>query len=182
MLEGTRISKSIDADAFSSFYKDGDTATLGGCVALQRDTDALTDATDIVDSTGLRFDGSKFVDESGTPQTFYIVDGELMPEQPYLVVRVSATTDGVEISPTVAEQFELKHPDYKYNGYSISDNSSGNNTYLNEIWNRNRDRQVGDLAEHSGIARASVTFSSDNKRFKRTPKSDKVLGDQTKKL
>lgn len=29
---------------------------------------------------------------------------------------------------------------------------------------------------------ASVTFSSDNKRFKRTPKSDKVLGDQTKKL
>ena len=29
---------------------------------------------------------------------------------------------------------------------------------------------------------ASVTFSSDNKKFKRTPKSDKVLGDQTKKL
>lgn len=33
-----------------------------------------------------------------------------------------------------------------------------------------------------GIQSASVTFSSDNKRFKRTPKSDKVLGDQTKKL
>ena len=30
--------------------------------------------------------------------------------------------------------------------------------------------------------KASVTFSSDNKKFKRTPKSDKVLGDQTKKL
>lgn len=33
-----------------------------------------------------------------------------------------------------------------------------------------------------GPGKASVTFSSDNKRFKRTPKSDKVLGDQTKKL
>ena len=28
--------------------------------------------------------------------------------------------------------------------------------------------------------KASVTFSSDNKKFKRTPKSDKVLSDKTK--
>lgn len=62
-----------------------------------------------------------------------------------------------------------------YNGYSISDNSSGNNTYLNEIWNRNRDRQVGDLAEHSGIARENIV-TEEARWYNRTNNPDTGTG------
>ena len=43
-------------------------------------------------------------------------------------------------------------------------------------------REKNRVAFVKKLKKASVTFSSDNKKFKRTPKSDKVLGDQTKKL
>ena len=76
---------------------------------------------DIINSTGLKFEGSNFVDKMGNPNVFYIIDGELMKAQPDLVVRVSATTDAVEISDNVAQQFNKKYPGYTYNGYGITE-------------------------------------------------------------
>ena len=156
ILAGTEISKSIDADNFAKFFQDGDTASLGGCIALKRDTDALTDATNIVDSTGLRFDGSKFVNESGKPNVFYIVEGELMEGKVDAVVRISATTDAVELSDSVANKFHNKYPNYKYNGYDITDNSSANNTYLNEIWTKQSQKQVPELSALSGVSEDNI--------------------------
>ena len=153
---GTRVSKSIDKDTFEKFYTQDDEARLSGCVALQRDTDALVNDLDIINSTGLKFEGSNFVDKKGNPNVFYIVDGELMKSQPDLVVRVSATADGIEISDKVAQQFNKKYPDYKYNGYSITDVSSSNDTYLNEIWTRQSHSQVKELSGLTGISEENI--------------------------
>ena len=175
VLPGTRVSKSIDKDTFDNFYSQGEKATLSGCVALQRDTDALGDASDIINSTGLKFEGSKFVDEAGKPNVFYIVDGELMEAQPDLVVRVSATTDGIEISEKVVQQFYEKYPDYKYNGYSITDVSSSNDTYLNEIWTRHSQSQVEELSSLTGISEENIV-TEQAKWYNRTTNPDTGTG------
>jgi len=153
---GTQISKSIDADSFKNFYKDGNRATIGGCTALKRDTDALLSDLELIDSTGLRFEGSHFINTSGDPNVFYLVEGELMSGQPDLVVRVSATTDSVNLSDEVVNKFSNKHPDYLYNGYKINDVSSANNTYLNEIWTRNSEKQVSELSKLTGVSTDNI--------------------------
>ena len=147
---GTQISKSIDAGTFKQYYQNGSKATLGGCTALKRDTDALLSDLELINSTGLKFEGSNFINDAGEPNIFYLVEGELMKGQPELVVRVSATTDAVELSDNVAKKFSSKYPNYLYNGYKIND-VSHNNSYLNEIWTRNSTKQVPELSEITGI-------------------------------
>ena len=157
VLPGTRISKSITDADFIKYYGQGKTAKLGGCIALQRDTDTLANATEIIHSTGLIFDDSKFVDGLGNPRVFYIVDGELLPKQSNnVVVRISATADGIEINEHVAQQFAAKFPEYQYHGYSITDNGSSNDTYLNEIWTRYSQGQVSELSDLSGINEENI--------------------------
>lgn len=111
---------------------------------------------ELIDFTGLRYDDSHFVDASGNPNVFYLVEGELMGDQPDLVVRVSATTDSVNLSDEVVNKFTNKHPDYLYNGYKINDVSSANNTYLNEIWTRNSEKQVTELSKITGISSENI--------------------------
>ena len=96
------------------------------------------------------------MDKKGNPNVFYIIDGELMKAQPDLVVRVSATTDAVEISDSVAQQFNKKYPDYTYNGYSVTDVTSSNDTYLNEIWTKHSESQVDELSRLTGISKDNI--------------------------
>ncbi|WP_458457855.1 pre-toxin TG domain-containing protein [Pseudobutyrivibrio sp.] len=153
---GTKVCKAIDEETFKAFYGEGQKATLGGCIALERDVSCLDNATEIVDSTGLRFEGSNFVDNSGNTNVFYMVEGELKNGQPDVVVRVSATTDAVELNDAVVKQFTEAHPDYEYNGFKIDDNSSANNTYLNEIWSRNSEKQVEYLSKITGVDEQNI--------------------------
>ena len=158
VVPGTRICKSIDEEAFNSFYSDGDNATLGGCIALQRDIEVMTTDLEIIDSTGLRFEGSNFVDDDGNPKVFYIIDGELKNYQSDLVVRVSATTEALNLSNVVEDNFMKKYPNYRYNGYFIGDINSSNETYLNEIWTRQSKNQIKKLAEYTGIREDNIVI------------------------
>lgn len=129
----------------------------------------------MIDSTGLRFEGSKFVDGEGNPNVFYLVEGELMSGQPDLVVRVSATTEPIELADEIIEKFSEKYPDYLYNGFKIDDVSSANNTYLNEIWTRNSEKQVGNLSRITGISSDNIV-TEEAKYYNRVTNPDTGTG------
>lgn len=169
---GTSISKSISAEDFNKYYGEGSAATLRGCVALSRDVDALGgNAEEIINATGLKYDGSKFINANGEPNDFYIVEAKLQQDQPAVGVRISATTDATEISPSVASEFKNKHPDYKYNGYDIDDISK-NDTYLNEIWTRKGEAQRTELSALSGVPKERIVV--EEARFYNKPTNPDV--------
>ena len=91
------------------------------------------------------------------------------------MVRVSATIDGIEISEKVVQQFNAKYPDYKYNGYSIADVSSSNDTYLNEIWTRHSQSQVEELSRLTGISEENI-ITEQAKWYNRTTNPDTGTG------
>ena len=133
-------------------------AYLSGCIALDRDMKVLADATEIVDSTGLRFDGSTFGDGDKT-NVFYLVEGNLMEGQPDVAIRVSATTNAVELNDNVLNKYYSIYPGktykvydedgIKYKEYAIDDISSSNDTYLNAIWTKQSRGQVDYLSDIS---------------------------------
>ena len=167
LLPGTRICKAITSDVYNMHWKDGDDAVIGNCIALERDMKVLADATEIVDSTGLRYDGSKFVDGDKT-NVFYLVEGNLMDDQPDVVIRVSATTNAVELNDNVLNKYYSIYPGktykvydedgIKYKEYAIDDISSSNDTYLNAIWTKQSRGQADYLSDISGVSRDNIVL------------------------
>lgn len=154
---GTRVAKVVDKNTFSKFYEEGKKAYLNGCVALERDVLCMGSDSEVVDSLGLKYRGTGFIDESGNPRTCYIIDGAIRPEQPEIVVRISATTESVELSDSLLQEYGSVHPDKVYEGYAINDVTSDNGTYLNQRWTRQSRAQVPELSEASGMKDEYIT-------------------------
>jgi len=154
---GTRVAKAVSEEQFLEHYGDGNKASIKGCAGLERDVLCMGSDSEIVDSLGLRYRGTDFIDESGKPRTFYIIDGAIRPDQPEIVVRISATTESVELSDSLLQEYGSVHPDKLYEGYAINDVTSDNGTYLNQRWTRQSRAQVPELSETSGMKEEYIT-------------------------
>ncbi len=130
LKDGTRVSKAISEADFQRFYSDGSSATVGSCIGLADDTDALKTGEQIVDSFGLRYKDNPFENSDGTLNDFYVIEGNFHASNGSKVVtRVTPTTDYV--NPDSKEIYDSIYDAYGQQILSAED--MANQTYYDNI-------------------------------------------------